>query len=133
MQSLHFRSCRAETRSKTRTRLRKTNSAENIWSFRILIDLIFWQILIKSEKLESAFFASMYIFLIDFSIIFCLLHIFDIFYGLSTAKLHRNRLIDVARSIWESWDSQWCYMMWFAFSFVIAELRHRIFASWCIF
>ena len=52
MQSLHTRFCRAETRS------RRT---ENIWFFRILIDLILWQILVKSEKFESALFASMYI------------------------------------------------------------------------
>ena len=51
MQSLHTRLCKAETRSRR---------IENIWFFRILIDLIFWQILVKSEKLDFAFFASMY-------------------------------------------------------------------------
>ena len=45
---------------KTKTRSKRTNSAENIWSFHILIDLILWQILVRSEKLEFAFFASMY-------------------------------------------------------------------------
>ena len=68
-----------------------------------------------------------------FSIIFCLLHIFDIFYEVSTVKLHRYWFIDVAKSIWEFWNSQWYYMMWFVFSFVIAKLKHKIFVSWCIF
>ena len=49
-----FRSCRARTRS------RRTNSVEDIWSFRILIDLILWQNLVKSKKLDSALFASMH-------------------------------------------------------------------------
>ena len=127
-----FRLCRTETRS------RRTNNVENIWLFRILIDLIFWQILVKSKKFESVLFVSMHarrirciIFFIDFSIIFSFWHCIDIFYKLSTIKLHRNRLIDVAKSIWELWNSQWCYMMWFVFSFVIAELRHRVFAQWC--
>ena len=44
---------------KTKIRSRKTNNVENIWFFRILIDLIFWQILIKSKKFDFAFFASM--------------------------------------------------------------------------
>ena len=118
---------------KTKTRSKKTNSVENIWSFRILIDLIFWQILVRSKKFEFAFFASMHTFLIDFSIIFCLLHIFDIFYEFLTVKSHRYPIIDVAKNIWKFWNSQWCYMMWFAFSFVIAELKHKIFVSWCIF
>ena len=129
-----FRFCKAETRSK------RTNSAENIWFFRILIDLILWQILVRSEKFDFAFFASMHvrrirciIFFIDFSIIFSFSHRIDIFYEFFTVKLHENRFIDVAKSIWNLWDSQWCYMMWLAFSFVIAELRQLIFASWCIF
>ena len=101
--------------------------------------MILWQILIRSKKFEFAFFASIHvrrirciIFLIDFSIIFSFWHCIDIFYELSTVKLHRNRFIDVAKSIWEFWNSQWCYMMWFAFSFVIAKFKHRIFAQWCI-
>ena len=130
MQSLHTRFCRAKTRSrKTKTR----SKIENIWLFRILIDLIFWQSLIRSKKFESAFFASMHVFYIDFSIVFSFAHRIDIFYELFTIKSHRYQFIDVAKSIWEFWNSQWCYMMWFAFSFVIAEFRHRIFASWCIF
>ena len=115
MQSLHTRFCKAEIRSK-RTKIR--SKTENIWSFRILIDLILWQILVRSEKFESALFASMHVFYIDFSIVFNLTHLVDIFYELSTVKLHRYRVIDVAKNIWEFWNSQWCYqiMMWFAFS-----------------
>ena len=72
------------------------------------------------------------IFFIDFSIIFNFWHRIDIFYELSTIKSHRNRFIDVAKNIWEFWNSQWCYMMWFAFSFVIAKFKHKIFVSWYI-
>ena len=53
--NLTFRSRRTRVRSKW-----KINSVENIWSFRILIDLILWQILVKIEKLEFALFASMH-------------------------------------------------------------------------
>ena len=103
---------------KTKTRSRKTNSAEDIWSFRILIDLILWQSLVRSEKLDFALIASIHFFLIDFSIIFSFSHCIDIFYKLSIVKLHRDRFIDVARSIWKFWNSQWCYqiMMWLALS-----------------
>ena len=52
---------RNSIKKKTKTRSKKTNSVENIWSFRILIDLILWQILVTSEKFEFAFFASMYV------------------------------------------------------------------------
>ena len=133
MQSLHLdlakqeRFCRAETRS------RKTNSAGDIWPFRILIDLILWQVLVRSESSILHSLHRYTSFLIDFSVIFSISHRIGISYGLSTVKLHRYRVNDVARNIWEFWDSQWCYMMWFAFSFVIAELRHRVFAFWCIF
>ena len=72
-------------------------------------------------------------FFIEFSIIFCLFHVFDIFHEIRTIKSHKNSIIDVAKNIWKFWNSQWCYMMWFAFSFVIAKFKHRIFVSWCIF
>ena len=137
MQSLYTRFCKAETRSKkTKTRSKRTKTRskiENIWSFRILIDLIFWQSLIKSKKFEFAFFASMHVFYIDFSIVFSFAHFVDIFYKFFTIKLHKYRFIDVAKNIWKFWNSQWCYMMWFAFSFVIAKLKQLIFVSWCIF
>ena len=130
MQSLHTRFCKAETRSK------RTNSVENIWSFRILIDLILWQILVKSKKFDFAFFASMYARnacrAFDALSFLSISRSFDIFYELSTVKLHRYWIIDVANNIWKFWNSQWCYMMWFAFSFVIALLRQLIFVSWCI-
>ena len=115
MQPLHTRSCRAKTRSRrTKTRSR----TEDIWSFCILIDLILWQNLVRSEKLESALFASIHVFHIDFSIVSSFAHLVGISYGLRTAKLHRYRPIDVARSTWEPWDPQWCYqiMMWSALS-----------------
>ena len=127
------RFCKAETRS------RRTNSAENIWPFRILIDLILWQILVRSKKLDFAFFASMHArrircitLLIDFSIIFNFSHRIDISIEISTVKsLDIESLMSQAVS--ESFETQWCYMMWFAFSFIIAELRQLIFVSWCIF
>ena len=72
------------------------------------------------------------IFFIDFSIVFSFAHLVDIFYEHSTVKLHKYRFIDVAKSIWKFWKLQWCYMMWFAFSFVIAELKQLIFVSKCI-
>ena len=115
-----FRFCRAETRSR-RTRIRSKRT-ENIWSFRILIDLILWQILFRSEKLDSALFASMYARnacrAFDALLFLSISRSFDISYELSTVKSHRYRLIDVAKSIWEFWNSQWCYqiMMWFALS-----------------
>ena len=87
---------------KTKTRSKKI---ENIWFFRILIDLIFWQNLIKSKKFEFALFASMHIFFIVFSIIFCLFHIFDIFYEISKIKLHKYRFINIAKNIWKFWNS----------------------------
>ena len=131
MQSLHIRFCKAEIRSR---------KIENIWFFRILIDLILWQILVKSEKFDFAFFASMHvrrirciIFFIDFSIIFNVSHRIDIFDELFTIKLHKYRIIDVAKSIWKFWNSQWYYIMWFAFSFVIVKFKHKIFVQWCIF
>ena len=125
MQSLHFRSCKARTRSR-RTR--------NIESFRILIDLILWQNLIKIERFESAFFVSMYIFLIDFSIIFSFSHLIDISYELSTVNSHRYWIIDVARSIWELWDTMmlsrsWCDLH----SRQYRILKHKILVSWCMF
>ena len=129
-----------QTEIRSKTRSRKTNNIENIWFFRILIDLIFWQNLVKSEKFEFAFFASMHvrrirciIFFIDFSIIFNFWHRIDIFYEFFTVKSHRYRFIDVANNIWKFWNSQWYYMMWFAFSFVIAKFKHKIFAQWCNF
>ena len=123
MQSLHIRFCKAETRSKkTKTR----SKIENIWFFRILIDLIFWQNLIKSKKFEFAFFASMHVFYIDFSIVFSFAHFVDIFYKFFTIKLHKYRVIDVARNIWKFWNSQWCYqiMIWFAFSSISQNLNN---------
>ena len=129
------RSCRAETRS------RRTNSAEDIWSFRILIDLVLWQILIRSEKLDSALFASMHarrirciIFFIDFSIISSFSHRIGIPYGLPTAKLHRDRSIDVARSIWELWDTMMLSDHGVICTLVnIAILRQKVLAPWCTF
>ena len=85
-----FRFCKARIQSK---------KIENIWFFRILIDLIFWQILVWSKKFEFAFFASMHvsrirciIFFIDFSIISSFSHRNDIFYEFSTIKLHKNSI-----------------------------------------
>ena len=86
---------------RTKVRSRRTNNAEDIESFRILIDLILWQTLVKIEKLEFAFFASMYarrslsrieciIFLIDFSIISHLFHFVDTSSESSTVKSHRD-------------------------------------------
>ena len=86
---------------RARVRSKKTNNVEDIESFRILIDLILWQILVKIEKLEFAFFASMYvrrslsrieciIFLIDFSIISHLFHFVDTSSEFSTVKSYRN-------------------------------------------
>ena len=92
---------------RARIRSKRTNNVENIESFRILIDLIFWQVLIKIEKLEFAFFASMYarrnlsrirciIFFIDFSIIFHFFHFVDIFSEFSTVKSHRYCVNEIA-------------------------------------
>ena len=145
MQLLHTRFCKAEIRSKktkiqkTKTRSKKT---KNIWFFRILIDSIFWQILIKSEKFEFAFFASMHarrirciIFFIDFSIIFSFWHCIDIFNELFTIKSHEYSIIDVAKNIWKFWDSQWCYQNHNVIRiFVnIALFKQLILVSWCIF
>ena len=88
---------------KAKIRSKKTNNAENIESFRILIDLILWQILVKIEKLEFAFFASMYarknlsrieciIFFIDFSIIFHFFHFVDTFFEFFTIKSYRDSI-----------------------------------------
>ena len=116
---------RNSIKKQTRIRSKRTNNVENIWFFRILIDLILWQNLITSKKFDFAFFASMHarrirciIFFIDFSIIFSFSHCIDIFYEFSIVKLHRYRIIDVANNIWKFWNSQWCYqiMMWLAFS-----------------
>ena len=74
------------------------------------------------------------IFLIDFSIIFCLVHIIDIFNGFFTVKLHRYRIIDVASNIWKFWNSQWCYQDYDVICILvnIALLKQKILASWCI-
>ena len=145
MQSLHIRFCRAETRSrKTKTRKTKTRSkrTKNIWFFRILIDSILWQILVRSEKLEFAFFASMHVrrircitFFIDFSIIFNFWHCIDISNELSTVKSHEYSIIDVAKNIWKFWNSQWCYQDHDVIrTFVnIALFKQLILVSWCIF
>ena len=129
MQLLYIRFCKTKTRSK------RTNIVENIWFFRILIDLILWQILIKSKKLEFAFFVSLHVFHIDFSIVFNFAHIVDIIYKFSTIKIHRNRIIDVAKNIWKLWNSQWCYQNHDIICiFVnIALFRQLIFVSWYIF
>ena len=110
---------RNSVKKKTETRSRRTNSVENIWSFRILIDLILWQILVRSEKLDSALFASMHArrircitFRIDFSIIFSFWHCIDISNESSTVKSHRNSIIDVARNIWELWDTMMLSRSW---------------------
>ena len=75
------------------------------------------------------------IFFIDFSIIFCLFHIIDIFIEFHTVKSHKYRIIDVAKSIWEFWDSQWCYQDHDVICTLvnIALFKHKIFASWCTF
>ena len=97
---------------KARVRSRRTNNAEDIDFFRILIDLILWQILVRIEKLEFAFFASMYvrrslsrieciIFLIDFSVIFHLSHFVDTFSELFTVKSHRDSINENAM-----WDEE---------------------------
>ena len=103
MQSLHFDFAKQERFCKAETRSKKSNSAENIWLFRILIDLILWQILVRSEKLESAFFASMHarrirciIFFIDFLIISHLSHFIGTFSGPSTVKSHRYWVNEIA-------------------------------------
>ena len=97
--------------------------------------MIFWQNLIKSEKFEFAFFASMYVFHIDFSIVFSFAHFVDIFYKFFTVKLHRYRVIDVAKNIWKFWNSQWCYQNHDVIrTFVnIAKFKQLILVSWRIF
>ena len=103
MQSLHLDLAKQKRFCKTEIRSRKSNSAENIWSFRILIDLILWQILVRSEKLESALFASMHarrirciIFFIDFLIISHLFHFIDTFSESSTVKSHKYWVNEIA-------------------------------------
>ena len=109
MQSLHIRFCKTKTRSK-KTKIR--SKIENIWFFRILIDLILWQILIKSKKFDFALFASIHFFHIDFSIIFSFWHCIDIFNEFSTIKSHRYSIIDVAKSIWKFWNTMMLSKSW---------------------
>ena len=97
---------------RARVRSRRTNNAGDIGSFRILIDLIFWQVLVRIEKLEFALFASMYArrslsrircitFLIDFSVISHLSHFVGISSGPFTAKSHRYCVNEIAM-----WDKR---------------------------
>ena len=92
---------------KARVRSRRTNNAENIGFFRILIDPILWQILVRTEKLEFALFASMYArrslsrircisFLIDFSTISHFSHFVGTSCESSTVKSHRYWTDEIA-------------------------------------
>ena len=71
-------------------------------------------------------------FFIDFSIISCLPYVIGIPYGNSTVKSHRYRAIDVARSIWESWDTMMLHDV-IRTLVNIAKLRQLVLASWSIF
>ena len=129
---------------KARTRSRKT---ENIWFFRILIDLILWQNLVRIEKLEFALFTSTHFFFIDFSIIFSSLtyhvnflqsnHI-DI-ESLMSQEIFENSEIhnDAIRSWCDLHSRQYrttqtidiCFMMYRLFNFRY-QFSHRCFVSW---
>ena len=144
------RSCRAETRSRrkqeTRIRSRKTNSVEDIWFFRILIDLIFWQILVKSKKLDFALFASMYarnacrafdaLFFLSISRSFfvCLTSLTYFMNFLQSNRIDIRSLM--SQEVSENSETQWCYqiMMWFALSSIshysdTRYLLHDVFSS----
>ena len=130
------RSCKARIRS------RRTNNIENIWSFRILIDLILWQNLIKVEKLVFAFFASMHASRIrctSFSYRF-----FDLFLFAS----HRWHILWTFYSQIAQISNHWCckkYLRILRFTMMlsnhdvictlvnIALLKQKVFVLWCIF
>ena len=77
---------------------------------------------------------SMQFFHIDFSIIVNFSHLIDIFFKFFTIKLHRYQIIDVAKSIWELWNTIMLSNYDVICTFVnIALFKQKIFASWCIF
>ena len=97
---------------RARVRFRRTDNAGDIGFFRILIDSILWQALVRTEKLESALFASVYArrslprircisFLIDFSIISHFSHFVGTSCGFPTAKSHRYWTDEIAM-----WDER---------------------------
>ena len=95
--------------------------------------MILWQILVRSEKLESAFLCIdaclSYRFLDHFQLCASRRHILWTFYSqIAQISIHwcRKKYLRILKH-----NDAIKIMMWFAFSFVIAEFKQKIFASWC--
>ena len=120
---------RNSVKKETRTRSRRTNSAGDIWPFRILIDLILWQGLVRSEKLDSAlaFDALLSLSISRSSPAFhiSLAYLMDF---LQPNRIGIGPLM--SQEVPENPETQWCYqiMMWPALSSIshYSDIRYLL-------